>query len=255
MGLVLLGPAVYAQTPNENSAPNQNEIQEDHNTKDLDKVLRDYNKDSEKVLKDAEKLVPKEGETTEVQEGLSEKELGDGKVVDPNDEEALEKAHMGMLNQKSVKKNPVPENLKKVKYADAIRVALASLQTLSEAELVKLLKENTKGSGAAQYFDRFPLLSTFAVRLIKDPEAMPRFVSIADDTDRLIRFGGLMVGTILVGVILKRIFRKEGRGIPAALGFWFLRFMILSSLRLFLLYSYYGKEIGPAMKIANKTFL
>jgi hypothetical protein len=152
------------------------------------------------------------------------------------------------------KKKIDPKGLKKIKYSDALRVTLEPLQKMSEAELVALLKDNTKGSSAEEYINRFPKLVVFAVRLIKDKEAIPSMARILDDQDRLISFSGIMLATILFAFFLKRFMKREGRSIGKALGLWFLRFLIISALRFGITLYFFSAELEPMFKIASKTF-
>ncbi len=257
VGLIFSGPFSLAQTnvsPNptdtsvKNPEPAKPAIEEDHDTKNLNKLLQDYNKDSEKVIKDAATIKDMEA-TGEV----SDKDLGNGAVINPDNENALDEAHKVVFEKANFKKRlEVPKA--NGKYSDQVRIALTALQSLPEAELLEKLKETIKGTSTEVYFTRNPKFTVFMVRLIKSPDAIPKIVSIADDQDKLIRFIGIMVSTILVGFFLKRFFKKEGRSVLAALGFWFLRFLILSALRFAIILYFYGAEITPTLNIAAKTF-
>lgn len=246
MGLILLGPFSFAQI----SRPIQQnaEIEEVHDTNKLNKVLQDYNKDQQKVLQDAEMI--KEMETTGE---VSDEELGKGKMIDPDNEKALEQAHEMLGSSLGMMKNEKKKDLKKIKYSEAIRTTLAPLQKLSEKELSDMLKENTKGTAAGTYVERFPKMMTIAVRLIKDPEAIPGVVRTVDDQDKLIRFAGLMIATILVGFFLKRLMAKEGRGVLASLGYWFLRSLIMFGLRVGIIVFFYSEELTPAFKVVSRS--
>jgi hypothetical protein len=260
LGLLLIGPNILAladdtgsDTPATSAAENiqdkkiQNQIEEEHDTKNLDKLLIDYNKDSEKVLKDAAKIIQKD-EGSDV----SNKELGINHNGDPDEQSALKKADLSMFDFN--KKKIDPKALKKIKYSQVLRVTLEPLQKMDEKELLQLLKDNTKGSPSGAYIDRFPKLAVFAVRLIKDKEALPSLAKIIDDQDRLIHFSGIMLATILIAFFLKRLMKKEGRSIAKAFGLWFLRFLIISSLRIGILFYFFSVEVGPTLNIASKTF-
>lgn len=247
------GPFVFAQTesaPETQAKTDPQALTEDHDVKKLEKVLQDYNKDSQKVLKDAEaiKQMQATGE-------ISEEELDKGQLGDPDYEKSYQQAQNilgdAVAKAKGGKKGT---QSKSPKYSEAVRVAMKPLQSLSEDELLKMLKENTRGTKAELYVDMFPKMMLFCVRLIKDKEAIPALVSIVDDQDKLIRFGGLMLSTVLVGFFLKRLMKREGRSIPAALGFWFVRFLIMTGLRLGLLYLFYSHEVTPALEVVKSTF-
>ncbi len=249
LGLFIKGPVLFAQDPQSETVPQsetQNEaVEEIHDSQKLEKVLHDYNKDQKKVEADAEaiKAMQATGE-------ISEEELDKGQLNDPELEKAYKKAQnvLGGMGKGGKKKD-----LKNIKYSEAIREALRPLQQLSESELMATLKENTKETKAAEYIARFPQIMLLAVRLIKDPEAIPALARILDDQDKLIRFGGVMIATILFGFFLRRLMAREGRSIPKALTFWFLRFLIMAGLRLGLILFFYGNELTPALRIASAT--
>lgn len=232
MGLSFLGPFSFAQ------------IEEEHDTKNLSKLLKDYNKDQEKVLKDAETI-----------HKMEESE----KIIDPDNGEVREleevtKAMPAPFDAGLFKKKIDPKDLKKIKYSEAIKIALAPLQKMSEAELVNLLRENTKGSNSEAYIERFPKLALFTVRLIKDPVALSELARILEDQEKLIRFGAIMITTILVAILLKRFMRRSGRSILEALGFWLIRFLLMSSLRIGIITYFYASELAPTLSLAYKTF-
>ena len=232
LGLFFIGPNLLADT---NSETNPDTIQEDHDTKNLDKLLIDYNKDQKKVLNDAAKI-----NENDENNDLTEKELG----VNQN----------ANVIKSSLFKKVDPSSLKKIKYSEALKVTLEPLQKMSEPELVNLLKENSKNSTAAVYISRYPKITLFTVRLIKDKEAMPNLGKILDDEQNLIRFSGLMLTTIILGFFLKQFMKKDGRTIALAFTLWFFRFLIITSLRIGILIYFFGPELTPTFKIATKTF-
>lgn len=252
LGLLFIGPSIFAQTDTSISATsddatqNKNQIEEEHDTKNLDKLLIDYNKDQDQVLKDAAKIIQKDDNGE-----LTNKELGVEQNNDSDERPALKKADLSMFD---LKKRVDPNSLKKMQYADALRVALEPLQKMGEVELIKLLKENSKGSTAEVYIDRYPKLAVFTVRLIKSKEALPGLAQIIDDQDRLIHFAGIMITTILIAFFLKRLMKREGRSVGKALGLWFLRFLIISFLRLGIILYFFSTELAPTFNIATKTF-
>lgn len=259
MGLVFLGPFSFAQTSDQQNTQdniqetNQETIHEDHDTKNLDKLLENYNKDQAKVLKDKAKLNTV-NDSAEVIESKGEiKEVA-------HREEDVEAEIAHTVNGKKpfdpnrFKKKINSDELKKIKYSEALKVALAPLQAMPESELRQLLLDNTKGSSAEEYVARFPKLLNFTVALIRDPVALPKMALIIEDQKRLIRYASLMLFTILFSIILKRFLKKEGRGIIAAVGLWFMRFLIINSLRLGILIYFFGSELTPMFNIAMKVF-
>lgn len=253
-GLLFLEGQVFAQNNQDNQestdGPNspseviiQDEnhaLQEDHETRELEKLLKSYNKNQEKVLNDASKI------HTIDQEGSSEE-------ITENELEEME-TPAAVVEKKRVLKKKEVIDLKNTKLSDSVRITLAPLQKLEEKELVKLLDENTKSSSMRPYLDEFPNIMLLAVRLIKDKESIPSLVKILEDKDRLIHFGGWMIGTIIFGMLLKRFFHREDRSFLGAVGLFFLRFYIMLFLRLALIYFYFGQELRPSLQIIKKTF-
>lgn len=252
-GLLFTGGLSFSQDPAQVQDPDQateETVHEDHDTQKLDKVLKEYNKNQKQVEQDAEviKQMQATGE-------LSEEELDQGQLGDEEYQKAYKQAQ-NVLGDAMAKANGGKKtDLKNMKYSEAVRITLGPLQRLPESELMEMLKENTKGTRAGEYVDHFPTLMLFTVRLIKDQNAIPFMVKILDDQDKLIRFGGLMIATFLLGFFLKRLLSREGRSIPQALAFWFMRFLIMSGVRLAIILFFYGMELAPMFRVAEKTFL
>jgi hypothetical protein len=249
MGLISSGPFSFAQAQENADGDQTVSTEEVHDTQKLDKVLKDYNKDQKKVLQDAESI--KDMETTGE---ISEEEFGKGKVLDPESVKELESSHEAMVSAFSNigKKKKTPKD-KKPKYSEVIKSTLAPLQKLSEEELVLMLKENTRESSAAKYVDHFPQIMLIAVRLIKDKDALPEMAKILDDQDKLIHYSGMMIATFLVGFLLRRFMAKEGRTIFVSLSLWFIRFLIMSGLRIAVTIFFFGEELTPAFKVLTRT--
>lgn len=234
LSFIGIGLNAFAQNDTDQGQVQQiQQIQEEHDTKDLNKLLNDYNKDQQKVMNDAETIQKMDSSTHD--------ELGEGEL------------EIAPVKKRVSKKQWPVENLNKVKYSDALRIALEPLQKMSEAELLMLLKNNTNGSASAEYIKKFPKLALFSVKVIKDKDALPSFAKVLDDQNKLIHFVAIMLFTILFGFFLKHLFKKEGRGIPMAILVWFVRFFILSSVRLAIIYYFYSHEITPALNLAYKT--
>lgn len=237
-----MGGFSFAQTDSTNPEVQKlQEVQEEHDTKNLDKLLKDYSKDQEKVLRDAENIP-----TTE-----SASDLAD---ADEDAPKSNPKTKTKIFDSSIFKRSDDPNALKKIKYSQAMKIALEPLQKMTEKELIKLLYENTSGSGVRQYIDQYPKIAVFTVRLIKSRDALPNLARILDDEDKVIRFIGIMISTILFAFFLKRLMKRQGRTILQAVSFWFLRFMIISSLRLAVILYFFSEEISPTFNIAFKTF-
>jgi hypothetical protein len=235
LGLVFLGPYSYAQTE---KTPATNEIQEEHDTQNLNNLLIEYNKKQEALKKSQEGRDSNPAKAFE--NDSSEEEMA----------KALDK--MALHKPKKTKALKELSEFKDLNYSESLRVALAPLQKLSEKELSKLLLDNTKGTSAEKYIARFPKLILFCVRLIKDKVAIPNLVKILEDQKRLVRFAATMLTTILLSFFLKYLLKKEGRAVWKAVVLWFLRFFIITTLRVGVITYFFNEELGPAFKIGIK---
>lgn len=249
-GLLFTGGLSFSQDADQGPGQVTEEtLHEDHDTQKLDKVLKDYNKNQKQVEQDAESIKQMQ-DTGEI----SEEELDQGQLADEEYQKAYKQAQNVLGDAVARAQGGKKGDLKNVKYSEAIRVSLGPLQQLPESELLEMLKENTRGTRAGEYVEHFPKLMLFTVRLIKDRDAIPFMVKIVDDQDKLIRFGGLMIATFLLGFFLRRLMAREGRSIPKALMFWFLRFLIMSGVRLGIILFFYSEELTPMFRVADKTF-
>jgi hypothetical protein len=266
MGLLILeGPffnTSYAQseTPTNPNIPKENikaeAPQEEHNTEDLEKLLKRYNKDSEKIIEDTSKL-------HNIQEGeaVNEADLAAMKASKAEANEASEaKANESMnpgykLNPNFGKIKAAPPKVIPTDLSNSVRMALEPLQKLSEEELLKRLNEATKDSPVRRYMDDFPHLTILTIRLIKDKESIPSLVKIVEDKNRLINYVAIMVCTIIVGFVLKNIMHKEGRTFIRSACYFFIRTLLLLALRIAITEYFFSEELAPAVKVFKQTFM
>lgn len=259
MGLLFLEGLCFAQSPDQNFDSKENPTtnpqidtekpteppQEDHDTQDLEKLLKRYNTDQEKILEDANKLhsetVPNEVDESEINEM-------------PRSETPKSKDSMTEVFETGMRSRQRPKVISS-ELSNSVRLALEPLQKLSEKDLLKRLDESTKDSPARPYMDQFPNVTIFAVRLIKDKESLPTLVKILEDKDRLIWFAGTMLSTIIIGFLLKRFMHREGRSFLKAALYFFVRLYIMFAIRVAVVYYFYSAELTPAAKVFKKTFM
>ena len=217
---------------------------ENHDTKDLDALLKRYNDDAKKVLDDASKLheIPAEG-TTEVTE------------ADINEMRPDQDLESVVNNKLKGKKNKDRPKVISSDFSNSVRMALEPLQKMSEPELLKRLDEATKNSPIRPYMDQFPNITIFTVRLIRDKESIPSLANALEDKNRLIRFAGAMIATIIFGFILKKAMHREGRSFLKSVLYFFLRMMLMSFIRFGLIYYFFSEELAPAIKVFKQTFI
>lgn len=238
-----------ANTEGGEDPQSQGQVQEDHNTKDLEALLKRYNTDSEKVLEDNSKI-------HNIEAGTATTEVRDSDLEEMRPSGVLEKAKTNSLERM---KEVQAERKKQAmavssELSNSVRLALEPLQSLSEDELLKRLKEATKDSPARPYLDSNPKISLVTVRLIKDKESIPTLVKIVEDKQRLIYFASAMLFSILFGFFLKKIMHREGRSFLAACFYFLVRVHIMFALRIGIIYYFYSEEFTPAAKVFKETF-
>lgn len=250
-GFLLSGSLSFAQNEAvDNKDPSAPEAVEDHNTKDLEALLKRYNTDSEKVLDDSSKI-------HNIEAGTAASEVKDSDLEEMRPVDALDK---GRESSWQKMKKDREEKIKKAAVAgselsQSVRLALEPLQSLSEGELLKRFQEASKNSPARHYFEKFPKIPVFAVRLIKDEESIPSLVKIVEDKGRLIYFGSSLLISILFGFFLKKIMHREGRSFIEACFYFLIRLHIMFAVRIAIIYYFYSVEFTPAAKVFKETFL
>lgn len=253
-GLLLWEGHAFSQEPNaNNTAPEESkEIVEEHDTQDLEKLLKRYNTDQEKVLEDTSKI-------HNIQQDETTSEVKEADIDEMRPSDSLEKAKENAFkNAKKFKEEKDKEKAKlnvTSEYSDSVRTALEPLQKLSEGELLKILKERTKDSPVGRYYEQYPKVALYAVRLIRDKESIPSIVKIVENKERLIHFGSAMLCTIIFAFILKRIMHREGRSFLKAAFYFLVRFTVMSAIRVGVIYYFFNVELTPAAKVFKQTFM
>ena len=261
-GLLLIEGLCFAQTSDQNLESKENPTtnpkidteksaegpQEEHDTQDLEKLLKRYNTDQETILQDANKLHSDSGPDEVKESEISEMPQSAAPSAPKSRDPVAEMYEAGMRSRNK-------SEVISTKLSNSVRLALLPLQKLSEKELLKRLDESTKESGVRPYMNQFPSATIFAVRLIKDPESIPSMVKILEDKDRLIWFGSAMLTTIIFGFFLKRFMHREGRSFPKAALYFFVRLYIMFIIRIAVVYYFYNVELTPAAKVFKVTFM
>lgn len=222
---------------------------EEHDTKDLEKLLKNYNVDQEKVIEDASKIHKIEGDSmnSEVDENVLEETRNQEAVKDAYAKIAKDKSQNELLKK-------IQEQQQGAKLADSIKLVLAPLQKMSENELLNLVLENSKDTQAGSFLQSFPKITLFAVRMIRDKDAVSSLLKILENHDKMIYFAGAMIATFILGYFLKRIFHKEKRSFLGVVYYFFLRFTIVNVVRVIIFYYFFSVEFAPTGKIIANTF-
>ena len=189
----------------------KNAPMEDHNTAELERLLENYRKDPEESSKNLK----------EFQEPVKSKTNKNGSKLPP----------------------------KKLTYSQSIRMVLAPLQAMPEAELRKVLSESIEKSPSLSMLKNFPFVVNFLIGLVKEKEAIPQLVTIFEDQTKLIHFAIAFLLTMVLGFVLRLTMRKKDRTIAKALYYWFLRFTGILALRIFLVIYFFGTQLKPAFSV------
>ncbi len=254
LGLLFVGGLSFSEEATEVGGKGNPSLQEEgieeHDTQDLEKLLKRYNKDQEKVLEDTTKIHT-------IQENEAHSEVREVEIEEMRPSDVLEQATKESAKRINEYHAQKKEEILKANssYSESVRAALLPLQKLSEEELLKRLDEATKDSAIRPYMNQFPNITLFTVRLIKDKESIPSAVKIVENKDRLITFASVMLFTIVFGFILKKIMHREGRSFIKAAFYFLIRVYLIFAIRIGIVYYFYGKELTPAAEIFKKTFL
>jgi hypothetical protein len=209
VGLNLLGPFSYAAGNFDKNAP-----MEEHNTAELEKLIENYSKDPDKVLKNL-------------------KDLQDAE------------------QSKSSKNSKNTHS--KMTYSQSIRQVLIPLQSMPEAQLRQVLTESIEKSNTLTPLKNFPFVVNFWVGLIREKEAIPQLVSIFENQTKLVHFGIAFLLTMILGFVLRMAMRKKDRTIAKAIYYWFLRFTGILILRIFIVVYFFGPQVRPAFSVFLRT--
>ncbi len=236
------GGICFAQEPSDTgSKPSEQvKVEEDHDTKDLEDLLKKYNTDQIKVIEDNSKLQNIDAQNSE--------------------NEKLEQEIEALANAKRIefvkgKKKAEEKITIDDKLSNSIKIALEPLQQLSDKELKERFIDASKQTKFYPYLEKFPKAIVFGTSLIKDREAIPNLIKILEDKKRLVTFGGIMVMTIIVGLALKKLFYNEKRSFLGVIFFFFLRVYTMLFLRIGIVYYFFSKELSPTIEVFKKVFL
>jgi hypothetical protein len=234
---------------NEQNPPNEVSADENHDTKDLNELLKKYNTNPDESLDSDSKVKNLDSSTVEVDNKMIEEMRPSENPVDVAETRALKNSKDIFSNLKS------PEKKISQDFSNSVRILLEPIQKLSDFEIQKQIQLAIKDSPAREFLDKHPKYIDFAIKLIKDKESIPSMAKILDNKNRLIQFMGLMLFTFILGIFLKRFMHKEGRSFIKAAFYFIVRSYIMFSLRVFLVYLFYKEEFGPVIKLVKQSFL
>lgn len=248
---ILVSEVVLAQYVNAVDVKAEQKIEE-HDEAKLDKVLIDYNKDQVKVNNDLQKILENNTNNTPdiTDEELSAEELKEFDAF-ANDAKKMEALKNSLPDYKKL---PIPKNLEGKKLSENLGFMLGPLRQLKDKELRSLLIERSKGTQLEWLGEKDPRVYTFIIKLIKDKDALVRLVSISEDTDRLKKFFWIIIGTFILGYFFKRITTHSEQLLISAFFWGLIRLTVMFAIRLGVIWSMFGDELSPSVKIVKSVF-
>lgn len=252
LGFLFLESQAFSQdkpSNDQNSEVQKEATQEEHNTKDLETLLKKYNTNPEKVVEDSSKL-------NNLQDSSAQTEVRESDINEMRPDDVISSAKELAIKNVEKRQKEKEALLKQANsnLALSVKMALEPLQSLSEEELIKRLKEGIKEPQLKAQVEKYPKILIYAVKLVKDKDAVPSLVKIVEDRSRLIQFGSVMLFTIIFGFFLKKLFNREDRSFIGIVGFFLLRTFLLLALRIYVINYFFSTELAPALRILKTLF-
>jgi hypothetical protein len=130
--------------------------------------------------------------------------------------------------------------------------ALSQFRMMDPRELRSQLETQINGTLFAPVIKTFPKLLDFTVNLFRDAEALPKLFTIPADRTKLYIFAGLNLMLMIMSWVIKKKQQNDKKpGMFSGVKRWFMMF----SMRIVLLFVFYGKELMPGMRVFKETFL
>ncbi len=136
------------------------------------------------------------------------------------------------------------------KMNEMVSNSLKLFQNMPEIEVRAHLLKRSEGNIVGQIFREYPKTLTFAVKLLRDPLAIPQFLSITQNKTRLFIFIGINILLWVISLVIKKIQNHK----RYRLGAHFRRWLFFFCLRLALFIGFFQVELRPLYNIARMSF-
>lgn len=146
------------------------------------------------------------------------------------------------------------ENIKSEDMQKILKTLAPMLSRMDSKKLEQSILEGTKHTPFGGLFARFPKLATYYAKVMTDEKALEGLLSIAGQKTKLIIFLLCNILTIFLGIVIKNRQKQNEPIFMAKVFNFFKRIFILYSVRLGLIYLFFGKELGPAWRIVVDTW-
>lgn len=164
----------------------------------------------------------------------------EGRELPPEVEAHFEQLKALILGQKGMRRNEA-----------LIRETLSVVRDVSNEEIKRTLSEKLKLHPLGQKLSKNVTIMNFIVEFVKDPHALPKIASIADQQERLRIFVGLNLLTLVFSFFWRRRAIRRSKGFLHAL----FRFVTLNVFRVWFMLYYFSEEFGPTILLFKKYFL
>ncbi len=212
----------------------QNEIpkNEEYDEAKLNQVLSDFN---EKAQRPEADITDEELNQEEMKE--FDQFANEVKVEEVRDEKAKNK------------KSKTPINLEGKKLSETLPYLLEPFDELNDQELRQVIMDKFNGGSIGGALETYPFLLELSVKLVRDKKALVGLVKISEQPSKVQKLLLFLIGTLVLGHIIKKALFREDRPFATALFYSFLRIVFMNGLRLYIIYSFFSEELGPALKI------
>ncbi len=152
-----------------------------------------------------------------------------------------------------------PFNLKiddsNMPISEQIKMMILAIKDVPEETIKENMLAKLNEGALKTFISTNPKVMTFLVRMMKSEQALPEFAKLIEEKSKMATFGIAMLGTFILGLILKMQIKKNksSEGIP--LVSFLPRFIFLFCLRIILVIYFFHKEAAPTFKIAKDVFL
>lgn len=209
-------------------------IEEEHKTQDLDKVIHEFNQNQKQHLDSIEETSPEENQ---VSEDLNQNEAEANRQ---DFQQKVKATGYGLSNQSLT--SAMKENLK-------------LFHSMSEKEIEKIVRERFSSNPKVHHFlQENPKYVLFLVKLLKDKEAAIKLVEITEQKDKLVQMGLWLLASFVVGFVFSRICKLFTFGFLSWIFFFFVRLIVMTSFRFWIIYHFFGAELAPSVRIAKEVW-
>lgn len=131
------------------------------------------------------------------------------------------------------------------------KIKEAHLENVPHEKLRAMILANHKGKPTGRLFEKFPALLDTMVDIMRDREALPALVGIANKKDEFQMLFMIWLGLFILSIVIKRyIFPKRWSGLQR-FGASLVMKMVFLCISLTAFYLIFEKEVGPSIRVIS----